>query len=810
MQPYATQTPGVYFNELNAFPNSIVEVATAIPAFIGYTQTASYKGQDLANKPVRVESLQDFHSFFGDGFPQQFSLTQGAPPVVAPGTTPPPPATPGAVALRFAATGLQYTLQPTHAQASLYYLYNAIRLFYLNGGATCYIISIGGYDSAPAQKSDFETAIAKLEYEQEPTMLLCPDALRLSKDDYSEVMQQMLAHCAKVQSRVALFDLYGGAMTDPLLLDIEPTPIDDFRNAVQDNLNYGIAYFPWVKTTVTSTTDMSFLNLDEASLPILRDALNPKLPSYQNLLDAVTTTAAAAAAAQGAMQTAADQATKDATAAQTAASDDATKNAAIVAAQKAITDAQANVAKAQKDLDAVPTGTDSSKEQAALTAAKAAAADPKLQKAVQDAVLAGVGTAETAAKAQNTAEASAAQALQATNDYNKLSKVAANAQTVLDNATALVQPLLQKADDAAKAAKAAADTIEGVAAVPAKAAVPAQQANGSTPAVPAQPAVPARPAIPSLLAAATAPTATDADRQALALAEQKVITLSAVAEQAYNNVDAAIGKAAGSKTILVPGIPPFAGMVADPVNIFDLAATLQSDQVPGLSDPTALNAKRKSVQNALTTAFPDYLRTVQAMTDFVNTLPVAPAMAGVYTAVDNSRGVWKAPANVGLNAVTMPTLGLNDELQANLNVDAATGKSINAIRFFNGMGTQVWGARTLDGNSDDWRYVNVRRTLIMIEQSVKLATRAYVFEPNNANTWVTVQSMINSFLLNLWKQGALFGAVPAQAYNVSVGLGTTMTTEDVLQGIMRVLVRVALVRPAEFILLTFEQEMPGA
>jgi phage tail sheath protein FI len=98
----------------------------------------------------------------------------------------------------------------------------------------------------------------------------------------------------------------------------------------------------------------------------------------------------------------------------------------------------------------------------------------------------------------------------------------------------------------------------------------------------------------------------------------------------------------------------------------------------------------------------------------------------------------------------------------------------------------------------------------MIEQSVKLATRTYVFEPNNANTWVTVQSMINSFLLNLWKQGALFGTVPAEAYSVSVGVGTTMTTDDVLQGIMRVLVRVSLVRPAEFILLTFEQEMPGA
>ena len=141
-----------------------------------------------------------------------------------------------------------------------------------------------------------------------------------------------------------------------------------------------------------------------------------------------------------------------------------------------------------------------------------------------------------------------------------------------------------------------------------------------------------------------------------------------------------------------------------------------------------------------------------------------------------------------------------------MNVDVIGGKSINVIRPFPGIGTLVWGARTLDGNSQDWRYINVRRTLIMIEQSLKLATRAFVFEPNDSGTWVTLQSMMNNFLFNLWKQGALAGSAPEQAYSVQVGLGVTMTPNDILDGILRVSVKVAIVRPAEFIVITFQQQ----
>lgn len=201
-----------------------------------------------------------------------------------------------------------------------------------------------------------------------------------------------------------------------------------------------------------------------------------------------------------------------------------------------------------------------------------------------------------------------------------------------------------------------------------------------------------------------------------------------------------------------------------------------------------------------------YAEVMKEMRLTLNLLPVSAAMAGVMTTVDNTKGVWKAPANVGIASAISPSLNISHEEQEDLNVPLS-GKSINAIRTFTGEGIKVWGARTLDGNSLDWRYINVRRTMIMLEESVRNAARAYVFDPNEANTWVNVKSMINNFLNGIWKRGGLAGAVPDDAYSVYVGLGETMTPEDILEGILRVSVLVAIVRPAEFIEITFQQQM---
>lgn len=209
----------------------------------------------------------------------------------------------------------------------------------------------------------------------------------------------------------------------------------------------------------------------------------------------------------------------------------------------------------------------------------------------------------------------------------------------------------------------------------------------------------------------------------------------------------------------------------------------------------ALNA----ISQTYRTAMADLLKAI-------NVLPPSAAMAGVFARTDNTIGVFKAPANTGLMSVLSPTVTISDAQQEDLNMPL-DGKAVNAIRSFVGRGVVVWGARTLDGNSQDYRYINVRRTLIMLEQSVYYAALAYVFEPNVSSTWKSVQAMLENFLNNQWKAGALAGTKPEDAYDVSVGLGSTMTGNDILDGYMRITVRVAISRPAEFIVITFQQKM---
>jgi phage tail sheath protein FI len=509
---YTLDTPRVIINEVNAFPNSVVAVATAVPAFIGYTRRADYKGKSYLNEPVKISSLTEFLIFFGASSDPQYQPIYL--PVLSKGT--------GEVTIGVN----QYDILPD--PKTIYYLYNSIKLFYQNGGGDCYIVSVGLIGPAPAAPKAMavddplglvnpnvdldalQKGLKKLLLESAPTMIVIPDGLLLGQKKYATLMQSVLKHCRTLQSRVGIFDVFGGEAPDPETWkadDIEP-----FREGVGMNeLKYGIAYYPFLKTTITQDGDVNYNTLGGAK------ALNPILPVEGN--------------------------------------------------------------------------------------------DP----------------------------------------------------------------------------------------------------------------------LKSLL-----------------------------------------------------------GQIAD---------------VGTNNGPTALQ-----VENGLLEASSDYKQLHKHVLEKINILPPSAAMAGVYTAVDSTQGVWKAPANVSLSGVVDTTLSISDQTQGPLNVDAATGKSINAIRKFPGLGVIVWGARTLDGNSQDWRYVNVRRTVIMIEESVKLAARAYVFAPNVAGTWSLINSMLSSFLANLWAQGALAGATSAAAFDVAVGLGTTMTADDILNGIMNITVRVAVSHPAEFIVITVSQK----
>lgn len=491
-------TPGVYIEEKNAFPSSAVAVETAVPVFIGYTEKAERFGKSLLNKPTRVTSFAEFVELFGAGFRSKFTIAD--PAADYKGET-------------FIVHGAPKVVQIM--PKNTFYLYNSIRLFYANGGANCYIVSVGTYggkaDGLDIALEDFTGSATKpdillgLEKEFEPTLVVIPDIIALGEGAYNTMYTKVLDHCAKTMSRFAIFDLAKQGPTDTT-----DTIVGAFRDKIGINaLNYGAAYYPWLKTAIVQSSEIDFENIDPA----------------------------------------------------------------------------------------------------------------------------------------------------------------------VDLATILPETMAQQVVAAYKA----------------------------------------------------------------------------------------------------------------------------------IATPDA-NAK-KNYHQSLKASSPVYNSILEEIRSNLNELPPSGAMAGIYTMVDSSRGVWKAPANVSVSMVNAPSVNVSHDEQKQLNVDVMAGKSINVIRPFPGIGTLVWGGRTLDGNSQDWRYVNVRRTLIMIEQSIKLAARTYVFEPNDATTWVTVKSMIDNFLNNLWKQGALAGAAPEQAYDVQLGLGATMTPQDILDGKMLITVRVAIVRPAEFIVITFQQMM---
>ncbi len=216
---------------------------------------------------------------------------------------------------------------------------------------------------------------------------------------------------------------------------------------------------------------------------------------------------------------------------------------------------------------------------------------------------------------------------------------------------------------------------------------------------------------------------------------------------------------------------------------------------------------RKVYEDSLYENFAAYRNILKGINNTLTVCPPSGAMAGIYALVDGQRGVWKAPANVSLNSVIAPTYAFAGTETDALNVDPVAGKSINAIRAFSGKGTLVWGARTLAGNDNEWRYISVRRFFNMVEESVKKSTYWAVFESNDANTWVKVRGMIENYLTQKWREGALAGATTKDAFFVRCGLGVTMNAQDILEGRMNVEIGMAVVRPAEFIILKFSHKL---
>lgn len=242
-------------------------------------------------------------------------------------------------------------------------------------------------------------------------------------------------------------------------------------------------------------------------------------------------------------------------------------------------------------------------------------------------------------------------------------------------------------------------------------------------------------------------------------------------------------------------------------NIFAVTGDLTEKQEKAIDQAEKeIEADRLFKINEIIAKSKEYQEKAAEMEAEMNILPPSGAIAGIICATDRTKGVWQAPANVSLAGVRSLSEDLTDDDQANMNI-TSNGKSINAIRKFTGKGLLVWGARTLDGNSNEWKYIPVRRLFNYIEESVQKSTSWAVFQPNDANTWVKIQCQIENFLTSLWRDGALAGSTPDKAFYVKVGLNETMTSDDILNGNLIVEIGLAAVRPAEFIVLKFSHKV---
>ena len=673
------KTPGVYIIEKNAFPNSVVEAPTAIPAFIGYTERAVNGNDDLTNVPWKISSMTEYIQYFGGGPDLKFEVDIKDGSLCIEGK-------------------------------NSYTLYYNMMLFFANGGGACYIVSVGSYKDA-LKKDSMITGLGKLTLEQEITLVAIPEAVNLSSsEEFKDIQQQMLSHCGNtMKNRFALLDIYPKAN--------EKTKIEDQVNFFCDNigssfLSYGAAYFPWLNTSIVGErdlkgdmftwTDNAYIHrtqLDAGFAEIVESLFVEEFEIKENVVKNGHTFKLEEVV-EGDIY-----------------ADSDTEKTKVIGRIESIKDIKedGNEEVIKKNVKVVWLFSSFIEELEIKEDVVKNGHTFKLEEVVEGDIYADSDTEKT--------------------------KVIGRIESIKDIKEAETGKVIKKDVKVVWLFSSFTEEFE---------------IEGSV------------------------------------LKDNHTFKLEEVVEgDIYADSDTektkVIGRIESIKDIKEAGNEKVIKKNVKVVWLF-----------PNNVDKQALHQALYNVSSV-------YKQAIKGVLKNLNLFPPSAAMAGIYTMVDNSRGVWKAPANVTLNYVGSTVEDIDDEQQAELNVPIH-GKAVNVIRLFRGEGIKVWGARTLDGNSLDWRYVNVRRTLLFLEESIKNAARAYVFEPNDAGTWINMKCMIDSFLRSVWKRGGLAGATPEDAFEVHIGLGDTMTAEDILDGIMRITVLVAVTHPAEFIEITFQQQ----
>lgn len=211
-----------------------------------------------------------------------------------------------------------------------------------------------------------------------------------------------------------------------------------------------------------------------------------------------------------------------------------------------------------------------------------------------------------------------------------------------------------------------------------------------------------------------------------------------------------------------------------------------------------IRAHRATIDSTRAALYFPWVRSFDLISGTEILLPPSGFMAGIWARTDIDRGVHKAPAN------TVVRLALGFEQNVNTaQQEALNPEGINCLRFFEGRGYRVWGARTVSSDNE-WKYLNVRRYFAYVERSVEVGTQFAVFEPNGQRLWANVQRAVSDFLFNEWSEGRLYGATPKEAFFVRCDR-TTMTQNDIDNGRLICVVGIAPLRPAEFVIFRIGQ-----
>lgn len=774
------KTPKVYVEEIDSFPSSVVQGGTAIPVFVGYT------GKKPTDNAVRINSMMEYEQVFGGAYTYCISVNvekqDGDVKVIS-------------------ANSVQE--EDLDAKYNLYY---QLRMYFANGGGVCYVISAGEYDEGKVNKADIEKAMEKIGTESEATIIMLPDSVLLNEDDCYDTYKMALDQCESLKDRFVIVDVLQAASSGSFEKDI-----DDFRDKIgNNNLKYGASYGPYLNTTLNLSYDEDKVNVSINSdsigitrkMSLLVDSLlnNNNIPeeesgkydggqyesyvkyvrklkedSKYSVLSAVIDNIKMASQATSPENYEGEE--KDSLLPLIYAVPPVTSE--IIGKVDIIKDNYCNL---QDQINAFCNYITDPKNVPDTYQGDDQGNDEYSKKYISyvnglrgddyKGVSVILSNIEYATSSQDKDEYtnqggkdSDSYSLKPLIDMNskktvkKISKDLDKIKSGIGDVYLLTNELVQYLEDT--------DVIPG------------PQQGGSY----------NEDDYENYKGYVDEILQYRSDSQYIELKDRlSCIGDAAESGSLYEGSD---------RNSLLPLI--FAdGDVRCDVKRKVKSILEKSDQDLQQSDDAVPLLNLQQTDSQVYYAVKSYLDNVRI------TLPPSGSIAGIYSRVDRNRGVWQAPANISLNNVISPTVKITDGDQADMNVPQ-DGKAVNAIRSFTGKGILVWGARTLDGNSNDWRYVNVRRLFNTVEKTVRDSCGNYLFEPNVQMTWTKISVTISNYLESMWNQGALAGSSASQAYFVNVGLGKTMTAQDILEGRMIVKVGIAPVRPAEFLIIEFSQ-----